>query len=200
MYNAIITPHTISNIPLDGEMKNILYNGMNFSISLYDDEIQQLINSKYDKRDHLIGPVLIDAECMLLEPDALVPYRKRPTDAGYDIFAIHDGIIEAKRSAKIRTGIAIAVKRGSFYTIEGRSGLGTEEDLVPFRGIIDATYCGELVVKMFNFSDKDYYYKKLERIAQIVYSHQVDANHHHVDKFSEEYNIRGTSGFGSSGK
>lgn len=201
MENSSIQPHPFSNNALDGESKFVKSRGINFVISLYDSEIEEFLNNSYLSYDaRSKKPKMIKAEYMLLDPTALPPYRKRPEDLAYDIFASDDGFIPAWGSTIIPTGIAISVKRGNYYTIEGRSGLGTNDNLVPFRGQIDSTYTGELKVKMYNLSNNCYNFKKHERIAQIAYHEQIDAVHTQVENFSPEYCKRGSAGFGSSGK
>ncbi len=201
MHNITIVPHTVNDEAINGESKYVHINDATFVVSLYDSEIQELINNNYQgSKPEVNYPALIEAEYKILHKDAKPPYRKRPTDLAYDIFTAEAGIIPSWGSSIIKTGIAIAVKRGYYYTVEGRSGLGVNDNLIPFRGQIDATYVGELQVKMYNLSDKDYNYKKNERIAQIAYHQQIDAIHKEVQEFSEEYNRRGVAGFGSSGK
>lgn len=148
-------------------------------------------------------------ECKLLEPDAKLPYRKRETDAAYDIFSYENVELppvnrdnpdhHRKTLVMVSTGIALSAPPGFYFTIEGRSGLGMAE-VVPFRGIIDATYTGELKIGLTNYSDRPYHVKKFERIAQVIVHRQIDMEIVVVDKFSPEYDQRGQAGFGSSGK
>ena len=72
--------------------------------------------------------------------------------------------------------------------------------ITPNRGIIDATYCGEVIVSLVNISDEEYKVAVGDRIAQIILHKCYDAEFFVVDEFSPSYNKRGTAGFGSSGK
>ena len=99
----------------------------------------------------------------------------------------------------IRTGIKIAAPPGFYYTIEGRSSLWMK-GIFPNRGIIDATYCGEVIVSLVNVTDKEFYINMSDRIAQLILHRQYDANFNLVEKFSPIYDQRGEDGFGSSGK
>lgn len=141
----------------------------------------------------------IRAEYKFVHEDAKLPFRKRETDAGYDIYSIEDVVVPPHGMANVRTGIIIAVPYGYYFTVDGRSGIAME-GVVPFRGTIDATYCGELKVALENISDTPYYVKKHDRIAQIVLHRQLHMDFTQVETFSPEYNQRGTAGFGSSGK
>lgn len=204
--NCIITPHyseaktSWNNKPIDGQSVHVTQpDGQSFVISLFSDEIQELIDGVRVPTQPVSVP-LIEAEYVLLKADAIPPYRKRPTDAGYDIYSIVGGVVPSRGALNIPTGIAISVKRGNFYTITGRSGLGIHELIIPFNGTLDATYVGEVCVLLLNFSDKDYYFNKHERIAQILFWEQRDAKLLKREEFSSDYNQRGTAGFGSSGK
>jgi dUTP pyrophosphatase len=138
-------------------------------------------------------------EVMLEHEAAKLPFRKRETDAGYDIYSVESVTLKPNRATIVRTGIHIASPPGFYYTIEGRSGLWLN-GIFPNRGIIDATYCGEVVVSLVNVNDEPFQIDVGNRIAQIVLHRQYDAEFKVVEEFSPCYNERGTDGFGSSGK
>jgi dUTP pyrophosphatase len=138
-------------------------------------------------------------EYKLVDPEARVPYRKRETDSGYDIFSIEDVFIKPHSTENIKTGIIITCPSGYYYTVEGRSSMWIA-GVAPFHGIIDATYTGLLFVRLFNVSDVEYHVKKFDRIAQIILHRTYNAAFVEVDEFSEGYNQRGEAGFGSSGR
>ncbi len=143
------------------------------------------------------GPVRL--EIQRIHSDAKMPFRARATDAGYDISSIEDIDLPPGKATLVHTGIKIAAPPGWYYTIDGRSSLwmvGVE----PNRGIIDSTYCGEVVVSLVNFAGEPYKVKKGERIAQVILHRQYDAEFEEVTAFSPEYNQRGEKGFGSTGK
>jgi len=206
-YNGcVITPHFSesfdkeTNETIDGQSVYVMQpDGQSFVISLFANEVQELIDGVRVPTQPVSVP-LIEAEYVLLKADAIPPYRKRPTDAGYDIYSIEGGVVPSRGALNIPTGIAISVKRGNFYTITGRSGLGIHKLIVPFNGTLDATYIGEVCVLLLNFSDEDYHFKKHERIAQILFWDQRDVKLLEKKQFSQDYNQRGTAGFGSSGK
>lgn len=139
-------------------------------------------------------------EIQKLTPDAQIPFRRRSTDAGYDLHSIEDAVLDTGLATIVRTGLAIAVPPGFYYTIEGRSSLWMK-GIFPNRGVVDSTYCGESVVSLVNVSGKPFTINKGDRIAQLILHRQYDANFVPIDgQFSELYNQRGTDGFGSSGK
>jgi dUTP pyrophosphatase len=138
-------------------------------------------------------------EVKLDHPQARLPSRSRDTDAGYDIYSIEEVIVHSKCTAIVHTGIRLSAPPGYYYTIEGRSSLGFQ-NIVPNRGIIDSTYCGEVLVRLVNFTDRPYKVEPGHRIAQIILHRQYDADFVEVQEFSPEYNQRGENGFGSTGK
>lgn len=120
-------------------------------------------------------------------------------DTGYDLFAVEDVTIPAGSSEVVPTGIDVAyVSPGYWFKIEARSGLGFKYSVAPHPGIIDNGYTGNLGIKLYNFSKEDYFVKKGDRIAQIVFYPVVEVN----ISWADEKNItqRGNSGFGDSGK
>lgn len=160
-------------------------------------------------------------ESKLLHKDAKLPTRNRLTDAGYDLYSIEDAVVPAAHPptlwesfkawltgeplelantmVTVHTGIAISCPAGHYYTIDGRSGLAIR-GIMPFRGIIDSGYTGEILVILLNHSNKPYVIKKGDRVAQLITHNMIDVLFEQVDEFSPEYNTRGTKGFASSGR
>lgn len=140
----------------------------------------------------------VQLQAKLLEPQAKLPFRARDTDAGYDLYSIQDATLQPGRATIVRTGIAISAPAGYYYTIEGRSSLWIQ-GIFPNRGIIDATFCGELVVSLVNTRQESYRVKQGDRIAQLLLHRQLHAHFQLVQDFSDSYNQRGQLGFGSTG-
>jgi dUTP pyrophosphatase len=148
--------------------------------------------------------LLTEYHCVRLQvkfihEDAKLPYRKRPTDAGYDLFSIENVTIPPGNNKLIRTGIQISCPPGYYYTIEGRSSLWMK-GIFPNRGIIDATYTGEVVVSLVNVNNDPFEISKGQRIAQLIIQRQYDAEFVEVSEFGSAYNQRGSEGFGSTGE
>jgi dUTP pyrophosphatase len=163
------------------------------SIYNYSEFVQLL--SEIDYSRHL--PIRL--ECKLIHPDAKLPYRGRTTDAGYDVYAVENKIILPREMTAVHTGLCVACPPGWYYTVEGRSGL-YQKRIVPNRGIIDATYCGELIIVLSNWSDVSYEVKAGDRIAQIILHKAYHIDVVEVSDFGPDYNQRGTAGFGHSGR
>lgn len=161
---------------------------------------QTLVESeKHVATCSVVENIRIRMEVKLIDEKAKLPFRKRTTDAGYDLFSIEDVKLPPGRATIVRTGIKIAAPPGFYYTIEGRSSLWMK-GVFPNRGLIDATYCGEVVVSLVNVRSEPFPISTHDRIAQIVLHRQYDAGFVLVEDFSPCYNQRGEDGFGSSGK
>jgi dUTP pyrophosphatase len=143
--------------------------------------------------------IIVNMEVKLEHDEAKLPFRKRETDAGYDIYSVEQLTLSPNRATIVRTGIHIAAPPGFYYTIEGRSSLWMK-GIFPNRGIIDATYTGEVVVSLVNVNEGPFLIDVGDRIAQIILHRQYDADFKVVKEFSPCYDERGTDGFGSSGK
>lgn len=87
-----------------------------------------------------------------LDPDVPLPMRAHPEDAGADLYAAEDVVIEPGQRALVGTGIAIALPVGTVGLIHPRSGLAVKHGLsiVNTPGTIDAGYRGELKVCLIN--------------------------------------------------
>lgn len=142
-------------------------------------------------------PVMIEVE--LRHPDAKMPYKSRASDAGLDITSITDVDIEPRSIVSIDPGLAVVAPFGWYFTVEGRSSM-YKSGIVPFRGIIDSCYTGNLIISMMNVGNETYHISKGDRIAQIILHKLNQTQLVEVCGISPEYNIRGTAGFGSSGR
>jgi dUTP pyrophosphatase len=142
---------------------------------------------------------MVRLEAQLVHPLAQIPRRTRDTDAGYDIFSVESVVLPPHSTTIVHTGIRLAAPPGFYYTIDGRSSLWSK-GIVPNRGIIDATYCDNVVVSLNNFTDAHYEVKQGDRIAQLILHRQEHIFFDIVEKFSDDYNKRGMNGFGSSGR
>jgi len=141
----------------------------------------------------------IRLETKIIDKNAKLPFRKRTTDAGYDIASTETVIIPPHTTINISTGIIICPPDGFYFTIEGRSSMAMK-GIIPFRGTIDATYQGHLMVALTNTSNIEYSVKAGDRIAQIVLHPIINADFCLVDEFSPINNGRAECGFGSTGQ
>lgn len=94
----------------------------------------------------------VNVKIKKLHDDAVIPRYVREMDAGFDLVAVEDVIIEPGQSAKVPIGLAIALPEGYELQIRPRSGLSanTKLRISNAPGTIDAGYRGEICVLMDN--------------------------------------------------
>lgn len=114
--------------------------------------------------------------------------------AGYDMYAQDDVLVEARSCAIIPTGVFIEIQEGYEGQVRTRSGLNFNHSLVVPIGTIDADYRGEVKVKIYNHSDRDYMIEEGTRVAQLVISKCYDIDGAEIK--DQDRN----GGFGSTGK
>ena len=133
-----------------------------------------------------------------LNVDAVVPRYARANDAGADLYSVEDFTLPAASCAPLSTGLAIAIPAGYVGLVHPRSGLATKGiTVMNAPGTIDAGYRGEVKVILANHTDKDYYFPKGSKIAQLVIQEVIEAECVEVDELDSTE--RGFDGFGSTG-
>jgi len=125
------------------------------------------------------------------------PFRKRNSDAGYDIAASEPCLLQPGDSTFVRTGLHCVCPEGYFFKLESRSSLLAEGVMVT-GSVIDATYTGEILVQLYNFGKQVYSVDVNDRIAQLVFYPQIHCSFESVDEQPTNTG-RGDDGFGSSG-
>lgn len=141
-------------------------------------------------------------EIKKLNENAVIPTRGSEQAAGYDLYAATDEPITIlpHETAKIGTGLAIAVPDGYFGAIFARSGLASKQGLRPANcvGVADSDYRGEYIVALHNDTDFERTIAPKERIAQLVVMPYLAVEFEEVSELSETE--RGAGGFGSTGR
>ncbi|WP_202943261.1 dUTP diphosphatase [Ignicoccus hospitalis] len=102
-----------------------------------------------------------------LEKDAVMPKRANPWDAGLDLHALEEVVVEPGEVKVVRTGIAIAIPRGFVGLIKDRSSRALK-GLHALAGVIDPGYRGEVKVVVTNLGSDKITIRKGERFAQLV--------------------------------
>jgi dUTP pyrophosphatase len=135
-----------------------------------------------------------------LRPDATLPGRAYPGDAGLDLTACERVELPPGGRALVATGIAVAIPDGHAGFVVPRSGLAVRHGLseVNTPGLIDSGYRGELRVILLN-TDREtpFVVEPGMRIAQLVVVPIPELDVVEVDELPTSE--RGAGGFGSSG-
>ena len=108
-------------------------------------------------------------------------------------------VVEPHKTAKIGTGIALAIPDGYYGGIYARSGLATKQGLRPANcvGVVDSDYRGELIVALHNDTDLPQAICAGDRIGQLLVLPYLSVDFEEVEDLDET--VRGTGGFGSTG-
>jgi dUTP pyrophosphatase len=151
-----------------------------------------------------------------LHPDAVIPEYKTAGASGFDLVALEDTLVMPGETKMVKTGIAVEVPEGYELQVRPRSGtsLKTPLRVANSPGTVDSDYRGECCVIMTNMGvamsldntpgktrlsmSASQMIKKGDRIAQGVICPVVHVEFEEVQELSDS--IRGSSGFGSSGK
>jgi len=164
--------------------------------------------------------VIMDIEVFveICREGATLPEYARPGDAGMDVYAAEDAIIEPGETVIIPAGIRMAIPEGYEIQVRPRSGISYKTPLrvANSPGTIDSGYRDELGIIMNNSShincdgnkfltleSKDnkmgtYKIGKGDRIAQIVLQRVPKIKFTIVDSIKDIGEDRG-GGFGSTG-
>ncbi|MEO8328506.1 MAG: dUTP diphosphatase [Candidatus Nanopelagicales bacterium] len=142
----------------------------------------------------------VDVLIVRLDPQAQLPVTAHPGDAGVDLCAIEDCLIEPGERALVSTGIAIALPNGYAGFVHPRSGLAVRQGLtvVNAPGTVDAGYRGEIKVALVNLDrSKAVTVSRGDRIAQLIVQRVEAVAFHEVTSLPGS--ARSTGGFGSTG-
>lgn len=162
-----------------------------------------------------------------IKPGAIIP-TKKDEDAGYDIYALIDEpiVIHSGETKLIPTGIASAMSDEYYLQVEERSSIGSR-GIKKSAGIIDSGYRGEIKIALTNTTDNtvivannshDFRTAVLDHInetsdswtalytekaiAQLIVHrvYKMDVHEIAYEELQKIPSVRGTGGFGSTGK
>lgn len=135
-----------------------------------------------------------------LHPDARLPVRAHPGDAGYDLHAVSAVEIPAGGRAAVPCGFAIALPAGTAALVLPRSGLALRDGVTVLNapGLIDSGYRGEVMAILANHdAEAPFAVSPGDRIAQLVIVDLPELGFREVDELPASE--RGEGGFGSTG-
>ena len=138
-----------------------------------------------------------------LDPELPLPSQAHAHDAGYDLHAREDVVLEAGGGrAIVPTGVAVAIPPGWAGLVLPRSGLALHHGVTCLNtpGLIDPLYRGELKVLLVNTDPNEpYAVHRGDRIAQLVMTRvEAEVEWHEVTDL--DVTTRDTYGFGSTGR
>ena len=137
-----------------------------------------------------------------LDPKVTLPSYKTKGASGMDLMAFvkEKIVIKPQTSALIPTGLSVAFSEDYEIQIRPRSGLAAKNNVSVLNtpGTIDSDYRGELKIILFNHGNKDFIVNNNDRVAQMVLIPILKIELEEVDQLPKS--IRGSGGFGSTGK
>jgi dUTP pyrophosphatase len=137
-----------------------------------------------------------------LDPELPLPAQQHTDDAGYDLHAREDAVLEPGGGrAVVPTGLAVAIPPGYAGFVLPRSGLALKHGVTCLNtpGLIDPQYRGELKVLLVNTDPREAYkVHRGDRIAQLVV--QAVQSVEWVEVAELDTTARDTYGFGSTGR
>ena len=136
-----------------------------------------------------------------LDPDLPLPDYAHPGDAGADLLARTEHVLEPGGGrAAVPTGIAVAIPEGYAGFVQPRSGLALRHGVTCLNspGLIDSGYRDEIRVLLVNLDPSvPFHVLRGDRIAQLVVQRVEHAAFLAVDSLGTT--SRNLGGFGSTG-
>ena len=140
----------------------------------------------------------MEIQVQKLSKTTRLPTKPNESDAGWDLYASEDAIIEPSQTQIVGTDIAMAIPEGYVGLIWDRSGMATKRGVHRFAGVIDSGYRGEIKICLWNSSSEHCVINKGDRVAQILFQPVPPLPMIEVQEL--QTTSRGKQGFGSSGR
>ena len=142
----------------------------------------------------------MELQVRLLHPQARLPRRAHPGDAGADLHSVEEIIFPRVERWFVGTGLALATPEGYACFVQPRSGLAFKHGIMVVNspGLIDAGYRGEVRVSLYNSGREPFAVAVGERIAQLLIQRVEEPAFVAADELPDTR--RGQGGFGSSGR
>lgn len=140
------------------------------------------------------APNTIDIQ---LDKGAYMPECAHEADAGYDIRTPDNYTLKPHDSIVVDTGVHMAIPHGFAGFLKSKSGLNVRNNITG-TGLIDASYNGSIVVKLYNNGDEPHEFWRGDKLIQIVLLPIYKPNFRQVEKLEDTE--RGANGFGSTGR
>jgi len=143
---------------------------------------------------------MISVKVKKINPDAKLPVCSNPGDAGMDLFSVIDLIIDPGEVSLIPTGLILELPTNTEAQVRPRSGLALNNGITVLNspGTIDEGYRGEIGVILINHGKVAFRVEKHMKIAQLVIKPIFDVELVETCELTDS--VRGSSGFGSSGR
>ena len=134
-----------------------------------------------------------------LKRDIKIPIKAHSSDAGFDVYAIEQFLINKGDRYCAALGFAIELPDNTVAMIQSKSGLANKFGIDTIGNIIDSGYRGECHAILVNHGDNTIKFESGDKIAQmlIIKLDKTDILQEVVELSEAD---RGNNKFGSSGK
>ena len=99
-----------------------------------------------------------------LEEEAVLPTLKHDGDAGVDFYCLYDTIIAPNKFKIVRTGVTVEFPENYHGLLKPK---GSSNHLVG-AGVIESSYQGEILFKLFNPTDEQRVFRSGDAIGQMI--------------------------------
>lgn len=134
---------------------------------------------------------------VMIDEGGFPPIRAHATDAGLDLMSPVDFMVPPSGDSTIDTGVHVQLPKGTVGMLKSKSGLNVKYGIIS-EGVIDEGYTGSIQVKLRNTSDRPVYFKRGDKITQLVVLPVLYESVKLVRGLAETE--RGNDGFGSTGR
>ena len=134
-----------------------------------------------------------------LTPDAILPRKAHPTDAGFDLAIPEDCTLAPRMHDSIDLGFAVQIPAGWYGQIFARSSV-FRRGLAIHPGVIDADFRGAVQLLIYNQLSTAQSMHRGDRLAQLLILPVPDTTLVAVTADQLTQTPRGSGGFGSTGR
>ncbi len=134
----------------------------------------------------------------LLSPDAKVPTKGHPGDAGIDFYSTEAVVFAPHGQMRVPTGVAVEIPEGYVGLIWDKSSVSFNQGLKVMGGVIDAGFRGEVTMSLYNTTSKEQVIEKGNKIAQMILQKFEECAIVVAEELSDT--VRGAGREGSTGK
>lgn len=128
-----------------------------------------------------------------------LPTRAHEEDAGLDIYAPDDFIVQPQTRVDVKLGFGTVLPKGYAAYIKPRGSMGLL-GLYPIDNPIDSNYRGEIHAIMWNLSRESIVIEKGQRFCQLVCMPTVIGDWPIINPEDAPESDRGSQGYGSTGR
>jgi dUTP pyrophosphatase len=127
-----------------------------------------------------------------LEEDWVEPRRSYMGDAGYDLFASRDSMVEPGRVVHVPVNTRVDFPPGWFGLVNERSSQGVN-GILTLGNVIDEGYTGGIGVNLLNTTRNSVIIHRGDKVGQLVLIPRF------IDPHEHQLELRKAKGYGSSG-